>query len=168
MGDDKKIQNDFLEAYEKHSDALFRHCYFRVDSRDVALDLVQDTFLKTWEYVTKNNDIKNIKAFLFKVLSNVIIDYYRKNKTESLDSKIDDGIQFASAEKENNIVLSSETNMVVRAIEKLPDTYKNVVFMRYVDDLSPKEIADILGENENAVSVRIHRGVEKLKEILHI
>jgi len=162
----KDKQEFFLQAYNENSDALFRHCYFRVSSREIALDLTQDTFMKTWEYVSKGHEVKNLRAFLFKVLGNAIIDHYRKHKTESLDLKIDEGMQFES--KGTDTEKESEVGMAVKAIQKLPDQYKDVIFMRYIDDLSPKEIAEILEEEENNISVRIHRGVAKLKEILHI
>jgi RNA polymerase sigma-70 factor (ECF subfamily) len=52
------------------------------------------------------------------------------------------------------------------ALQTLPDVYKEALSLRYVEGLTPKEIADIVGESENAVSVRIHRGLKKLKLIL--
>jgi RNA polymerase sigma-70 factor (ECF subfamily) len=52
------------------------------------------------------------------------------------------------------------------ALEQLPDLYKEVLILRYVESLSPKEIAQSIGESENAVSVRIHRGLKKLQAIL--
>lgn len=161
-------KEDFLRAYDAHSDALFRHCYFRVSSREVALDLTQDAFMKTWEYIHQGNQVDNMKAFLFKVLGNTIIDYYRKHKTESLDSKLDDGAQFASDFSIDNPAKKAEVENLLKSIEKLEDPYKEVIFMRYVDDFSIQEISNTLGENENVISVRIHRGIEKLKEILHI
>jgi len=54
----------------------------------------------------------------------------------------------------------------LEALKLLPDAYKEVLILRYVDGLSPKEIAQSLDENENAVSVRVHRGLKKLKELL--
>lgn len=165
MVDPEKTKKDFINAYELYSDVLFKHCYFRVSSRETALDLTQDVFTKTWEFLSKGNEVENIKAFLFKVLGNSIIDHYRKHKSQSLDSMLEEGAQFVSDQKESE---KTEIDIVMKAIDKLPDNYKEVVFMRYVDDLSPQEIAQVIGENENVVSVRIHRGLEKLKEILHI
>ena len=52
------------------------------------------------------------------------------------------------------------------ALQELPDAYREVLSLRYVDGLSPSEIGGIVGESENAVSVRIHRGLKKLKEML--
>ncbi|KKW19080.1 MAG: RNA polymerase, sigma-24 subunit, ECF subfamily [Candidatus Adlerbacteria bacterium GW2011_GWC1_50_9] len=54
----------------------------------------------------------------------------------------------------------------LEALQKLPEPYREAIVLRYIDQLSPGEIADIVGESENAVSVRIHRGLKKLRAIL--
>jgi RNA polymerase sigma-70 factor (ECF subfamily) len=54
----------------------------------------------------------------------------------------------------------------LKALQALPDPYREAVTMRYVDGLSPQEIASVIGESENVVSVRVHRGLKKLKGIL--
>ena len=53
-------------------------------------------------------------------------------------------------------------------IKKLPEKYSSILVMRYVNDLSVKEIALIFNESENVISVRIHRGISKLKELISI
>ena len=166
MNETEIIQSNFLKAYDEYADALFRHCYFRVSSREVALDLTQDIFTKTWEYISQGKEVKNIKAFLFQVARNIVIDYYRKHKSVSLDKKIDDGSQFEDVQSKTQSL--SEISHMLSALERLPEQYREVMRLRYVDDLPLSEIAEVIGEKENAVSVRIHRGVEKLKEILHI
>ena len=55
---------------------------------------------------------------------------------------------------------------MIEVIGWLDEKYRDVVLMRYVDELSPKEISEVVGESENNVSVRIHRGLKQLKEIL--
>ena len=54
----------------------------------------------------------------------------------------------------------------LKALEELPEPYREAVVMRYVDGLSPTEIARTIGESENVVSVRVHRGLKKLKSLL--
>ncbi|MFM2357608.1 MAG: hypothetical protein RJA61_345 [Candidatus Parcubacteria bacterium] len=166
MNETEIIQSNFLKAYDEYADALFRHCYFRVSSREVALDLTQDIFTKTWEYLSQGKEVKNIKAFLFQVARNIVIDYYRKHKSVSLDVELENGVQFEDMHSETGA--RSEISHMLSALEKLPEQYREILRLRYIDDLSVSEIAETIGEKENAVSVRIHRGVEKLKEILHI
>ena len=168
------VERKFSQAYEEHVDALFRHCYFRVSSRDRALELTQETFMKTWDAIVQGKEIQNYRAFLFRVLNNLIIDEYRKKKSTSLDALLeqegtDEGnfadLREGSLEEEiERMEISFQSEQLEQSLKELPESYRSVVVMRYIDELKPKEIAQILGESENVVSVRINRGIKKLQE----
>jgi len=160
------MEKKFLEAFDGLSDALFRHCYFRVSNREVAKDMVQDTFMKTWREITKGQQIENIQSFLYRVANNLIIDYYRKAKSDSLDALLDDGYD-PRGDDAAGIVAASELSLSLRALDTLSEKDRRVLVMRHIDGLSPKEIADTIGETENTVSVRIHRAIHRLKEKTH-
>lgn len=162
-----QVKREFEEAYELYSDLLFKHCYYRVSSREVAIDLVQECFIRTWKHINKGNDIQNLKSFLYRVVNNLVIDYYRKKKSDSLDSMMEEGFDPA-ARQDDEALSSAEYSQALTVFEKLPDQYKTVMIMRFVDDLPVKEIAEMLGESENTVSVRIHRGLEKTRQLLGI
>lgn len=155
-------EQSFLVAYDTYSDAIFRYCYFQVSNRSQALDLSQDTFTKTWEYLAKGGTIDNMKAFLYRTASNAIIDYRRKKKSSSLDAMMEDGYDLGHDERENHEV-ASDGQLVMRALADIDEKYREVLTLRYVEDMSIKEIAQSLNESENNVSVKIHRGIEKLK-----
>jgi RNA polymerase sigma-70 factor (ECF subfamily) len=163
----RTLRDDFLKSYEDYSDTLFNHCFYRVSDRETALDLTQETFTKTWEYIVSGKDVENLRSFLFKVANNLIIDYYRKKKSDSLDILREDGFDVASEDLEK-IFSATESSRVREIIALLDEKHRSVVVMRYVDDLSPREIADIIGESENAVSVRINRSLKKLKELMKL
>src|SRR3989344_3440161 len=76
----------FTQGYQTHADAIYRHCYFRVHNKELAQDLTQETFIKTWKYIIEGKEIKNLKAFLYKVAINLIIDDSRKKKAVVFDS----------------------------------------------------------------------------------
>ncbi len=168
MKDAKSMKNDnFLKAYDEHSDGLFRYALWKTSNRNVALDLTQEAFTKVWEYISADNEIDNLKAFLYRTLGNLIIDYYRKKKSESLDTMIERGFDegYDSHSKDEDKLMGESIWYVV---EKLDDKYKEVITLRYMNDMSVKEIADILKESENHVSVKIHRALEKIKEQIKI
>src|SRR3569623_497077 len=164
----------FEEAYIRYSDELIRHCYHRDSDRERALELTQEAFLRTWEYVDRGKEVLEFRPFLYRTLKNLIIDEYRKMKTQSLDAMVEDteggSIEALLPPDETNTLEAAinrfEGSRALDALKLLPDAYKEVLIMRYVDGLSPKEIAQSLDENENAVSVRVHRGLKKLKELL--
>ena len=79
-----EIMEAFTKAYDELSDAIFRHCWFRIGDRERAKDLMQETFTKSWQYISRGEKVDNLKAFLYRVANNLIIDEYRKKKELSL------------------------------------------------------------------------------------
>jgi len=164
MGKTKEQQ--FLEAYEHYADAIFRHCYFRLyGNHKRALDLMQETFTKTWEYRARGNEIENIRAFLYRTATNLIIDESRKKKSLSLDALSEEGFDPPHPDT-RQATREAEASELRTVLSRLDEDCSAVLIMGYVDDLSVKEIARTLGTSENATSVRIHRGIKKIRELL--
>ena len=176
---DSREEKEFLEAFEKHADALYRHAYFRLSDKERAYDLAQDTFLKAWDYVAGGGEIKQYKSFLYRILHNLIIDEYRKKKSYSLDELLENETAApaieaemsaggGAPEKESSLDEEILIENVRSRIPELPEQYRVALTLRFVDDLSIGEIAETVGVSENVVSVRIHRGVAKLRELCNV
>jgi RNA polymerase sigma-70 factor (ECF subfamily) len=151
----------------------------RLSDRERAVELTQETFLRAWEYSQNarekgKEEIREWRPFLYRTLRNLIIDEYRKAKTYSLDEMVEgsesgDIETLMPADEGNTFEAAMERFDAKRALmelKKLPDLYREVLTLRYIDGLSPKEIAEVLEESENVVSVRIHRGLRKLHDVL--
>lgn len=160
----------FLAAFEEYGDALLRHSVFRISDRERAKDLVQDAFLKTWDYISKGNHVDDFRPFLYRTLNNLIIDEYRRRSSESLDALLESETvtegSFADlvVDERESIEIAIDARSLAQTLEKMPVQYRDVVVMRYLDGLAPREIAELTGENVNLVSVRIHRGLEWLRK----
>src|SRR4051812_784750 len=90
-------KDEFLKSFAENSDALFRYCFFRIGDRERSLDLVQDAFMKTWNYLYQGNTIENFRAFLYRTAGNLIVDEYRRRKSEpSLDLLAEEGFEPAA------------------------------------------------------------------------
>ena len=163
-------EKEFLDAYEKYADDIYRHCYFRVYNKELAEDITQETFIKTWKYILAGQEIKNIRAFLYKVAVNLIIDNSRKKKEVYLEDVAQkesrESIRLSNMEAQEEIFKRFETKEIVKLLDQLSDSQKQVMIMRYIDELLPTEIADVLGESSNAVSVRINQATKKIREII--
>lgn len=159
------LEQEFLAIYEKEADAIYRYCYFRLYDKEKGRDFMQEAFTKAWQYLADGNEVKNIRALIYKIANNLIIDFVRKKKEASLEAMEEDGF----APKINIREMTDQYLDAKTAIEKLQmiePEYREVVYMRYVENLTPREIAEILNEKVNIISVRIHRGIKKLKDIL--
>lgn len=158
------MKEAFEQAYDEYADALFRYALLKVSDRETAKDIVQDTFKKTWEYIVAGNAVTHWRTFLYTAATRLIIDHYRKKKTLSLDLLADSGF-----EPVDHYTLTPEIAIdggrAIALLGQLPLDYRDAVFMRYVDELSLREIAEITGESENTIAVRIHRGLQKLKKL---
>lgn len=163
------LEKSFLDAFETYADDLFRHGLFRLSDRERARDLVQDTFMKTWEYVRAGNVVHTYRPFLYRTLNNLIVDEYRKKKTASLDAMleaddVDEGMfEDLKTGSLDALVSELDARRLVSLLPRMPEKYRSVISLRYLDELKPKEIAQVLGESENVVSVRIHRGLAWLR-----
>jgi RNA polymerase sigma-70 factor, ECF subfamily len=160
----------YLKAFEEYNDALFRHALLRVSNREKAIDLVHDAFTKVWSYTREGYEIDSYRPFLYKVLNNLIIDEYRKRKEASLDALMElDGVDEGSFEEltESTVEVLAATidgKKAFELLQELPDQYREVIIYRFVDQLGPKEISELVEESENVVSVRIHRGLKILRQ----
>jgi RNA polymerase sigma-70 factor, ECF subfamily len=160
-----ELKKDFHEAYELHADALFRFSYYKLSDREKAKDIVQDTFVRFWEYVAADGHVENVKAFLYRIANNAIIDNYRKKKELSLDLLEDDGFDPADQDSHHKMARSLDSQTALRLVNELSEIDRTIILMRYVDGLSVKEISEVIDERENTISVKIHRALKQLQEL---
>lgn len=161
-----QLEKVLTTAYRDYGKGLTSRALFKVSERATSEDLVQDTFIKTWVYLIKGGKIETMKAFLYHVLNNLVVDHYRKHKTISLDVLLEKGLE----PKTDNFrrlfnVLDGKAGLLL--IQRLPIKYQKVMRMKYTQDLSLEEISLITGQSKNAIAVQAHRGLEKLKLLYH-
>lgn len=153
-------------AYDQYADAIFRHCYFRVFSRERGKELMQETFLRTWQYMSGGKHIDNMRAFLYRIANNLIIDESRKKREASLEALQEAG--FDPSGEDGNVTAEArlEERRILETLATLEAPYRDVFVLRHIDGLKPAEIASLLGESSNAISVRLHRATEQLRKHL--
>ncbi len=162
----------FLKAFDEYADALFRHAVYRLSDRERAIEIVHDTFTKVWGYIRGGHVIDTYKPFLYKVMNNLIIDEYRRRKELSLDAILsEEGVNEGSFPElyeggVEEITFSLDAKQAGELIAELPIVYREVITLRYIDGLGPKEISELIEESENVVSVRIHRGLRTLRDMI--
>ena len=157
----------FLAAYEDHADALFRHALLRVRDREAATDVVQETYSRAWLYLSQGKQIEYMRAFLYRVANNLIVDGSRKKRTSSLDVLMEsDGFE-PRDEMAKDPAEVPQAREAVAMLRSLDEIYRTAITMRFIEEMSPKEIAGKLGVSENVVSVRIHRGIARLSQIMN-
>jgi len=165
------IKKDFISLYEGHNDALFRFCLWRVSDREIALELTQETFTRLWNRMVSGRKIENPRAFIYLVARRMIIDWYRKSKPRSLEAlSEDDRLRFEPVDEGvvARMEMSRDAKQALEKIQELPEQYREVVYLSFVEDLPPREIAVRLNLTPNAVSIRLARGLEALRRLTGI
>lgn len=170
------LKKQFIELYNKEADSIFRFCILRVSDREVAIDITQDVFMSYWNYLLKERKINSGRALLFSIARNSIIDWYRKKKNLSLEMITgEDGLNFNKVKESYLIDNASskietlvEAEFFIKKINEINSKYKEEVYLRFIEELTPKEISEILHKPTNVVSVHINRGLNQLRKILAI
>lgn len=154
-------------AHDDFSRGLSRYAHLKIYDIATGDDLVQTTFMKTWQYLQKTGKIELMRAFLYHVLNLLIIDEYRKKKTVSLDLLTEEGLELEAINSENiyNVI---DGKALALLIQKLPEKYRSAITMRYTNDLSLKEMSVITNKSQNTMSVQVHRGLAKLRLLSNV
>lgn len=141
------------DQYEK----IYRYCYFKVNNKEIAEDLTQETFLKYFSQTSYINRGKPL-AYLYTIAKNLCVDYYRNNnKEKKLDTEI----------LVNDTISKVETNLTVRqAVSTLPKDLQELLLLRYANELKVNEIASIMGISRFSVSRKLNKAYGELKTIL--
>ncbi len=165
-----KSETDFLAAYDCYSDAVFRYSLLRIRDKELAKDITQDTFLQTWKYFQEKGPISNVKPFLYTVAIRLIINQTYKHKEQSLE-RLAEEIDFEPVDGTTTDVAASRSDLLegeeaLAHIERLNSSYRDVLYLRFVEGLSPKEIAQVIGESRNLVGVRLNRAIKALRKYL--
>lgn len=170
-----KDKQAFMAAYDQYLEPIYRFVYFKTgNAEEEAKDLTSQVFVKAWTYVrdgklNDSNDYQSLKSFLYKIARNSVIDYYRSNKQEvSLDEMLDNSEEGFDLQDEQakNIDTAIDFTLIQQKLPQLKSEYRGIIVMRYINQLSVAEIADILGKNKATVRVTIFRALAALRELV--
>jgi RNA polymerase sigma-70 factor (ECF subfamily) len=162
----------FARVYDLYVKKIYRYVYFKVSSVQEAQDITSNVFLKAWEYLlSEEREVENLGALFYKIARNLVIDFYRKKEHSDLTEDMDSIKYDIVSEKKFNDVYQNldvkfKTQEVFGALEKLNDLYKEIIILKYVDQLSTKEIASIINKSKGATRVLVHRALAVLKRLL--
>lgn len=154
---------DLSEQYDK----IYRYCFFKVNNHFLAEDLTQETFLR---YFAQNSYVNRGKqlAYLYTIARNLCIDYYRKPQRIMVEEdffKSDQ--QEISRRLSENPMENVETSLHLQmAVEKLPVEMQELILLRYVNELSIREICKIMGLSRSSEYRMEKEALGRLKKML--
>jgi RNA polymerase sigma-70 factor (ECF subfamily) len=168
-------QNAYSEIVEIYKDKVFQLCYRMIGNIHEAEDLAQEAFIRAYINIDSYHMDKKFSTWLYRIATNLSIDRIRKKKPDVfLDAEVKgtDGLtmysQFAAdVNTPEHEVESLELQQTVQEeILKLPDIYRAVIVLKYIEELSLKEISHILDLPVSTIKTRMHRGRAALRKTL--
>lgn len=163
----------FDELLNRHKERLYSYIFFIVRSRDVADDIFQETFVKaivTLQQGRYNSDGK-FSAWLTRIAHNLVIDQFRQERNENLISNDESDIDlfnnsaYSEGTVEARMVNAQVLKDVRRLVNCLPDNQREVIYMRFYQSLSFKDIAAITGVSINTALGRVRYAVMNLRRL---
>lgn len=148
-----------MAVYDGLAEKLWKHAFFRVSSHQVAEDLVSECFLRAWDKY-REKPTKDLKPLLYRILHNLIVDHYRKQKpTSSIEELLERNDDVAQVDP-----APVSDPALPKLLAKLPDEYREILTLRYLDDLSIPQIAKMKSKSSGSIYVIIHRALKKLRD----
>lgn len=162
MQDEKSIEELCTSTWEP----LYRFIYYKVQNRQEAEDITQETYMKALTYIQKNNTkIDKHIGFLKTVSLNVLRDKWRKSKRQGKIIDIE-AINPEEAAVEDSTEANARHDAVQTALNSLKEEYRTVVELRILQGYSVAETAKIMNKQEGAVRVLQYRALQKLAAVL--
>ena len=169
---DEQAYQAILERYQR---GIYNLIYQMVKNREETEDLVQETFIKAFRALESYNDQYAFTTWLYKIAYNNCIDSIRKRKlkTSPLDKpirtkegEVQQQIRDDSTSPEHHYLYTEKKKILDECIQKLPESYRDVIVLRHQEDRSYEEIAEIIDVPLGTVKARIFRAREMLKRCL--
>ena len=171
-----KDKDVFILAYDEYGAEINRFIYYKVGREDEANDLTSQVFLKTWEHIQNKSllEAKTLRALFYHIARNIVIDYYRKKnvsedsislddenkKIDVVDDKSGEDLSIEKIDKE------SDLELIESKLSLLKEEYRDIIVMRFINELSPEEISEITGKSKGNVRVLIHRSLKALRDLV--
>lgn len=159
-------EKEFMDAFSQYGDAIFRFCLFKVSDPARAEDMTQEVFMRYWQYLRDGSEMRNTRSLLYTIANNLAKDWYKRKKAQSLDAEIAAGAE--PADREPDPEAAARYRELLSTIDDLEEGDREVLLLRFVEGYQPREIAELLGESANTISVRITRAKERLESKLHL
>lgn len=181
--DDKQIINDYLEGDEeslrilidKYLRPVYNFTYHICNNTEDAEDITAEVFIKIWKNLKKYKPEQNFKVWLFAIVKNTTLDWLRKRKSLVFsDFETQDGENFIenmtpdSAPLQDELAVLKEDKIILsEKISRLSPIYQSILVLRYTEELSFKEIGEVLQKSINTVKSQHRRALMELRKLFN-
>jgi RNA polymerase sigma-70 factor (ECF subfamily) len=174
----KRDPEAFARIYDRHVEAIYRFVYLKLPRKEDAQDITSETFTRAWQHINAEKQVANVRAFLYQIARNLVVDFYRSRKQEPSVEELVTFEQAGTSSDSEGILESvrlpvqangmeprAELALIFSKLLRLKEDYRDVLTLRLIDDLPFSVIGEILGKSAGNIRVIYHRALKALKEI---
>lgn len=155
----------FGKIYDLFVNQIYRYIYYRA-GKEEAEDLTELVFLKTWENIRQYKPGKrSFSSWIFRIAHNVVVDYYRSNnyQAELHENIKDERLEMQTVSRAHR---HFDQTLLSSAMRELKDHYRQIIILRYINELSYEEIGYIMGKSQAGLRILQFRALKSLRNIL--
>jgi len=170
----KGDESAFEEIVRQNQGFIYNLCLSRTGSREDALDVSQETFIKAYRSISGYRGDSKLSSWLYRICSNCVTDFLRRRKEQTVpidpDPEGEGGIDLADSDPSSLPEEAAERDYlrdaVRQAVSSLPSDMREILILREYKGMSYSEIAELCGLEEGTVKSRLNRARQKLKDFL--
>ncbi len=157
----------FGALYSHYLPPIYRFIYLKTSSKHEAEDLTHEVFLSAWRTMPayKYRGLP-FSSWLYQIARNRVIDYFRTKKANFSIDEVVDRLETETVSTDDLLDTALDMDKIKNAIGRLGEDQQTILILRFVEDLDPREIADIMGKSEGAVRLMQHRALIQLKILI--
>ncbi|MDT7880777.1 MAG: RNA polymerase sigma factor [Candidatus Hydrothermia bacterium] len=162
MNESEKIKL-FNSIIENYSEYVYNMIYYTILDEEDAKDLTQEVFYKIWKGLDSFRNESSLKTWIFRITQNHLKNYLKSKKIKKILS-----LEFLFEEKNRDFESKDYylSQRIESLLSRLPEDYRRVLVLFYIDGFNIKEISEILGTKEGTIKSKLHRAREKLKSLI--
>jgi RNA polymerase sigma-70 factor (ECF subfamily) len=162
MNESEKIKL-FNSIIENYSEYVYNMIYYTILDEEDAKDLTQEVFYKIWKGLDSFRNESSLKTWIFRITQNHLKNYLKSKKIKKILS-----LEFLFEEKNRDFESKDYylSERIESLLSRLPEDYRRVLVLFYIDGFNIKEISEILGTKEGTIKSKLHRAREKLKSLI--
>lgn len=158
-------RKNFLFYYQQFKNKIFNYFWYRTGfNQELTEDLTADVFLRAYEHFEGFNPAYPFQSWIFAIAHNHLVNFYKKQYNIA---SLAETAATSEQEQEEKLLIKLDAQIVQQALVNLPAGQQDLIIMHYINDLSIKEIAEILQKEENAARVALSRALDALRRLIN-
>lgn len=158
--------NAFELLLERHRSALARTAYFATRDRESVQDVMQETLIQIWKDLPSYKPYGSFKAWMLKILLNKARKHYRKKRVKTVPLETATEVSGDADGPEEMVEREEQAHRMRQALDQLTADHREVLILRYYNELTVPEIASALGRSEGTVKSRLSRAHRRLEQAM--